>query len=195
MTRALPPIGPIDQEGAVLRVEVHLSYEDALLLQCQPWGAIGIMIQAGDYDLVAGRRILPIARLNWKVSVVMLDRRRSRTRRRVQEVRHRLVGDRQHGVGLPAGPERAVGVGVAACQVAAHRVNHLLRHLRAAGTVKVDGWWPASLKQALGTVHAEVKGQGLAWLSLLGKVAAFPSYSQCRSAANRGVFLSRSRGV
>jgi hypothetical protein len=99
------------------------------------------VVQASDHDLVAGAQqpADDTAELEGQCGHVGAEDDLIRGSC-VQEIRHRLVGGREHGDRLLAGPERAMGVGVAACQIAAHSVDHGLRHLGAAGAVEVDGW-------------------------------------------------------
>ena len=62
----------IEAKRAIRGVELDLLDDDPLLGQRQPRRAVGVVIELGDEDLIAGLRPRPMARLKAKVSVVML---------------------------------------------------------------------------------------------------------------------------
>ena len=123
------------ERGGVQRDGAH--DEPALLRDGAPGRDVGVMIEFGDHDLVAG---LPIAReaareMEGDGRHVVAERHVGG--RRVEEVGKGGAGVVKQRVGLGARGIGPVGVGVVMQQVVGHGVGDLLRHLGAPGAVEI----------------------------------------------------------
>ena len=138
-------IQEIPQSGHVQRVILDVEVDPAhgraaVLGHHDPGRDVGVVVHAGDDDLVAGSDLTA-----QRAADAKRERRHVRAehdflrRSGVQHVGDGLVRIVQHGVAALAGGERAAVVGVAVGQVVADGVDHRLRHLGAAGVVEKHG--------------------------------------------------------
>ena len=121
---------------------------------------VGVVVEPRHHHLVAGPERPPHRARDREQ-----QRRRVRTedhlvRVGVQQVGRGPVGLRDHLVGLLAGGERAVRVGVAAAQVRRHRLDHGFGDLGAAGRVDEHGGPPVQLPGERGEPGTDVREIG-----------------------------------
>ena len=128
----------VEVERAVGRVDRgDADHQAAVLRGPEPRADVGVVVELRDDHLVAGRE-----RARDRVREEEVERRHVGAEGDLaglgaEEVGRRLVGGGEQRVGLARAGEGAAGVRVRALQVAAHRLDHGGRHLRAAGAVEV----------------------------------------------------------
>ncbi|MBP1741220.1 MAG: hypothetical protein H6Q48_3513 [Deltaproteobacteria bacterium] len=127
-------------EGAVLGMKIHPAQRGARITgKKHPWADVGVMIKASDDHLVP--RLHP---LRQGAAQAHGQRRHVGTkddltgRSSARHVGHGLMSLLQHSIAAAARGEGAAVVRVVSQEVMDHGVYDRLRHLRAAGVVKVD---------------------------------------------------------
>ena len=97
------------------------------------------MVEAGDYDFVAGLQLAADGAGHRVGERGHVGAEGDFVGGAVQEVGHGGAGFGDHGVGAAAGGVGSAGVGVVAAQVVGDGVDDALRHLRPAGAVEERG--------------------------------------------------------
>ena len=126
----------VELEAAVVVHARKLHHEAAIVRELEPGRDVAVVVELGADDLVA---FAPVARRSPRKREV--ERRHVRAEGdlvdgRVDKVGRGRVRSRDERVGAPRRLERAAEVRVGLAQVAADRVDHRVRHLRAARSIE-----------------------------------------------------------
>src|SRR5579862_4808094 len=105
----------------------------------QPGRHVGIVVEAGDQDFVAGAEVAANSAGHGVGERGHVWAKDDFVGRAVEEVGHGGAGFGDHGVGVAAGGIGSAGVGVVAAQVVRDGVDDALRDLRSSGAVEEDG--------------------------------------------------------
>jgi len=122
-------------------VDVHPAHGQIDILgDAQPGHHVGVVVHAGEHDLVAGRQ-----RFAQRAAEREAERRHVGAEDDlfgaggVQKIGDALARGVDHGVRAAAGGERAAVIGVHGQVIFGHRVDDLLGDLRPGGVVEKDG--------------------------------------------------------
>ena len=118
--------------------QLHFLHDDAPLGKVQPGAAVGLVVELRDDDLVSRGHFAyqGVAQGEVQGRHVVAEGDAAPVRGS-QEGRDGFAGFLYGRVGFVRRDEHAVGVGVAGLVVPGNGIDHLLRDLRSAGTVKV----------------------------------------------------------
>jgi hypothetical protein len=108
-----------------------------------PWRHVGIVVQIGDHDLIAGTKCLPerAGKMKRQGGHAGAKEDCRRVVGNADQVRDRLPGIGDNGIRALTGAKRPADIGIAVRVVAGHRIDHTLRHLCPAGVVEEDRSW------------------------------------------------------
>ncbi len=155
----------LDVERAVGRVDRRDPDDEApVLRRAEPRADVGVVVELGDDDLVAGLERAPERVGEQEVERRHVGAEGDLARLGSDQLGRRLVRVGEQRVGLARAGERTSRVRVRALEVGRHRFDHRARHLRAAGPVEVGDRAPADPARErgeLGSKRVDVQGCAL----------------------------------
>ena len=110
-----------------------------LLLERQPWGHIGVMIETGDEDFIAGAKITANRTRHGVGQRGHVGAEDDFVGAAIKKIGHGGARFIQHGVCVAAGGVGAAGVGVVMAQIVGDGVDYAARDLGSAGAIEEDG--------------------------------------------------------
>ena len=123
-------------ESAIFFVEVRRADGHTLFFQRFPGREIGVVVEQGEDDLVAGAEFASKGAAQGESQRRHVGAKHDFVRIAIEKIRHRRTRFVDDSVGVAAGLVGAVGVGVVARQVIRDGVDYTLRHLRASWAVQ-----------------------------------------------------------
>src|ERR1700757_3109299 len=129
----------IHVECAVCFADVHLAYYDPNLFKRTPRSHIAVVIQSGDYDLVARFQVAADSARERKSKRRHVGAEKHFVGRTIEKIRHCRARGCDHLVGSAASEELAHRVCIRRLKVLAKSVDHALRNLRACRSIEKCG--------------------------------------------------------
>ena len=145
----------VDVERAVLASKVGDTDNRTGLLQGLPGGEVGVVIEIGQHDLIAGLELPPQGAAERESQAGHVGTENGFVCVTAEEVGSGLVGCGNDLVGALAREKRPVGVGVGVDERIADGVDNALRDLRTARSIQKDDGRTGDLKRQGGKLRAD----------------------------------------
>jgi hypothetical protein len=180
----------------------HLERAAGLLAHHLPGDDVGVVLECGDEDLIAGAEAWPRVRLRDQIDALGGAAREDDLARRagIDEAAHTLARTLERGRRrLAQGMHAAVHVGVRVHLVVVHRADHLQRALRGGGAVQVHQGMPVHAGAEDGKVAPHAldveRGQGGSAGGVRGHYSNSLRVASCRTPARFSSIWRRSSGT
>ena len=138
-TRGEGSLHIVHVQRAALDVNIHRPHNRPFLLQRQPWGDIGVMIETCNHDLISVPNLSTDRAAHCKGEGRHVPTEDHLIGVASQQIRNPGMGRPVHVVGPPAGDKCAMCVRIGMNEVVGHGIHHSLRHLSAAGRIHEYG--------------------------------------------------------
>src|SRR5580692_9791473 len=150
-------------ESAVVFMNLHHAYGHAALFERAPGRDIGVVIKMREHDFIPRTKFTPNGAAHGESQRSHVRAENDLIRITAEEVGHGGPRARDHRIAPATGCISAAGVGVVALQIIGDGIDHSLRNLSAAGTVKKCRWLAVDglrKRWELGANPGEIEGAG-----------------------------------